>query len=88
MTLVVKQTAESARAAEQEWKRGKREDGLGRFSAAPVVNLRPSVAGVVLRVRYVTRASEKLPLRNRIYRAVVDLLGDETIARSRPAGAG
>ncbi len=75
---VVEETAESARVAEQEWKRGKRDDGLGRFSAVPVVNLRPSVAGINMRVRYVTRASEKLSVRNRIYRTVVDLLQDES----------
>lgn len=63
--------------AEQEWKRGKRDDGLGRFSAEPVVVLRPSVAGVNVRVRYVTRAAEKLIVRSRLYRAVVDLLENE-----------
>ncbi len=76
---VVEETAESARVAEQEWKRGKRDDGLGRFSAAPVVNLRPSVAGINIRVRYVTRAAEKLSVRNRIYRTVVDLLQSEKV---------
>jgi len=30
-----------------------------------------------MRVRYVTRASEKLMVRNRIYRTVVDLLQNE-----------
>jgi small-conductance mechanosensitive channel len=81
---VVEETAESARVAEQEWKRGKRDDGLGRFSAAPVVNLRPSVAGINMRVRYVTRASERFGVRNRLYRTVVDLLQQEKVQdRSR-----
>jgi small-conductance mechanosensitive channel len=71
---VVEETAESARVAEREWKRGKRHDGLGHFSAAPVVNLRPSVAGINMRVRYVTRASERFVVRNRLYRTVVDLM--------------
>ncbi|HEY1901922.1 MAG TPA: mechanosensitive ion channel domain-containing protein [Terracidiphilus sp.] len=75
--VVVEETAESAGVAEHEWIRGKRDDGLGRFSAAPVVNLRPSVAGINLRVRYVTRASERFDVRNRLYRAVVDLLQQE-----------
>jgi small-conductance mechanosensitive channel len=74
---VVDETAESASVAEQEWKRGKRDDGLGRFSAAPVVNLRPSVAGINLRVRYVTRASERFEVRSRLYRSVVNLLEQE-----------
>ena len=76
-TAVVEQTAADAGVAEQEWKRGKRDDGLGRFSADPVLVLRPSVAGINVRVRYVTRASEKLVVRNRIYATVVDLLEDE-----------
>jgi small-conductance mechanosensitive channel len=79
-TAVVNETAESAGVAELEWKRGKRHDGLGRFSADPVVNLRPSVAGIALRVRYVTRASERLEVRNRLYRIVVDLLEKEKLA--------
>jgi small-conductance mechanosensitive channel len=85
-TAVVEQTAADAGVAEQEWKRGKRDDGLGRFSADPVLVLRPSVAGINVRVRYVTRASEKLVVRNRIYATVVDLLEDEkAIDRDHPA---
>lgn len=86
---VVEETAESAHVAEQEWKRGKRDDGLGRFSASPVVNLRPSVAGINLRVRYVTRASERFGVRNRLYRTVVDLLQqDRAPDRTRQALGG
>ena len=81
---VVEETAESARVAEREWKRGKRHDGLGHFSAAPVVNLRPSVAGINMRVRYVTRASERFLVRNRLYRTVVDLMQtDKALDRSK-----
>lgn len=87
--MVVEETAESAGVAEQEWIRGKRYDGLGRFSAAPVVNLRPSVAGINLRVRYVTRASERFDVRSRLYRTVVDLLQQEkALDRSQQADPG
>ena len=71
---VEKETQESARVAEQEWKRGARGDGLSRFSAAPVVNLRPSGSGIELLVRYVTRASERFGLRNRMYQRVIELM--------------
>jgi small-conductance mechanosensitive channel len=71
---VEEETEESARVAEQEWKRGKRDDGLSRFSASPVVNLRPSGSGVDILVRYVTRASERFGVRNRLYQRVIDLL--------------
>jgi small-conductance mechanosensitive channel len=74
---VEKETKESAGVAEQEWKRGARGDDLSRFSADPVVNLRPSSAGVDLLVRYVTRASQRFGVRNRLYQRVIDLLQKE-----------
>jgi small-conductance mechanosensitive channel len=71
---VLEETEENTRIAEQEWKRGTRGDGLSKFSAAPVVNLRPSGSGFDLQVRYVTRASERFDLRNRLFQHVIDLL--------------
>jgi small-conductance mechanosensitive channel len=71
------ETAENDRIAEHEWKRGARDDGLSRFSAAPTVNLRPSPSGIDIRVRYVTRASERFGVRNRLYQRVIDLLHQE-----------
>jgi small-conductance mechanosensitive channel len=71
---VLEETKENARIAEQEWKRGTRGDGLSQFSAAPDVNLRPSGSDFNLQVRYVTRASERFALRNRIFQRVIELL--------------
>jgi small-conductance mechanosensitive channel len=71
---VQEETRGSAAVAEQEWKRGARGDGLSRFSAAPVVNPRPSGSGIEITVRYVTRASERFGVRNRLYQHVIDLL--------------
>jgi small-conductance mechanosensitive channel len=71
------ETAENARVAEHEWKRGARDDGLSRFSAKPTVNLRPSGSDIDIRVRYVTRASERFGVRNRLYQRVIDLLHEE-----------
>jgi small-conductance mechanosensitive channel len=71
---VLEETKETARIAEHEWKRGSRVDGLSRFSAAPVVNLRPSESGIDIRVRYVTRASERFVVHNHLYQHVIDLL--------------
>ena len=75
---VEKETVESATVAEQEWKRGARGDGLSLFSAAPVVNLRPSGSGIELLIRYVTRASERFGVRNRLYQQVIKLLHKES----------
>ena len=74
------ETAESARLAEQEWNRGRHTAGLARFSAAPIVTMRPSVpaidiaTGVDIQVRYVTRAVGRYEVRDRLYRHVIELL--------------
>lgn len=68
------ETEENARLAEEEWKRGTGKDGLGQFSASLAVNLRPSATSIDIVVRYVTRASERFELRNRLNERVVELL--------------
>jgi small-conductance mechanosensitive channel len=72
--VVTKETEEDSRVAEQEWKAGTRENGLSRFSATPIVNLRPSGSGIDLQVRYVARASERFAVRNRLYQLLIDLI--------------
>jgi small-conductance mechanosensitive channel len=72
--VVAEETVENSRRAEKEWKHGKHGEELGRFSARPVVNLRPSGSGIDLQIRYVTSASRRIDLRNRLYQRVVDLL--------------
>jgi small-conductance mechanosensitive channel len=74
LKAVTEETEQNARIAEQEWKRGMRGDSLSKFRAAPSVNLRPSGSGIDLEVRYVTRASDRFEIRNRLYRHVIDLL--------------
>jgi len=74
---VQEETQDNSRIAESEWKRGTRDDGLSRFNAAPKVSLRPSGSGIEILVRYVTRASERFGVRNRLYQRVIDLLHTE-----------
>ena len=50
------------------------------------MSVRPTRAGVNVVVRYITRANERQEVRARLYRAVVDLLRNETVARARGAG--
>jgi small-conductance mechanosensitive channel len=71
---VIEETEKDTRLAEAEWKHASRQDGLSQFSASPSVNLRPAGAGVDLVVRYVTRASERFEMRNRLYGRVIDAL--------------
>lgn len=72
--LALEETERNAREAEKEWKRGTRGEGLNRFSATPAVDLRPTGSGVEVDIRYVTRASERFDLRNRLYDRIVQLL--------------
>ncbi len=71
---VLQETERDSRLAEQEWKRTTRQNGLSQFSAIPSVNLRPSASGIDILVRYVTRASKRFEVRNRLYQRVIDVL--------------
>jgi small-conductance mechanosensitive channel len=71
---VEQETEENAHLAQQEWQRSVHGKGLNGFNTVPVVNLRPSPSGISAQVRYVTRASERFELRNRLYKRVIDLL--------------
>ncbi len=74
--VVVAETEKNASQAEAEWKRGARGSSLSRFSATAVENLRPSSNGIDVLVRYVTRASERFELRNRLYQRLIEVLRD------------
>jgi hypothetical protein len=80
------ETEESARLAEEEWKRSTRVGGLTRLGAAPIVQLRPSGAGIELQVRYVTRASGRFEVRDRLYREVIALLHGKGQGEKAPEG--
>jgi small-conductance mechanosensitive channel len=95
------ETAESARLAEEEWRRNARSTGLTRLSAAPIVMMRPSVpaidiaTGIDIQVRYVTRAAGRFEVRDRLYRHVIGLLKEkrwlgqpESAAAAQPASGG
>jgi small-conductance mechanosensitive channel len=71
---VLQETAKETPLAELEWKRTTRQIGLNQFSAYPAVNLRPSPLGVDILVRYVTRASDRFDVRNRLYQQAMDVL--------------
>jgi small-conductance mechanosensitive channel len=73
---VVAETEKSADLAEQEWKRGAHGGSLSNFSATAVENLRPSASGIDVLVRYVTRASERFEVRNRLYQKLIEILRD------------
>jgi hypothetical protein len=71
---VLKETEKDARLAEAEWKRSSRHAGLSQFAADPAVEMRPGASAINIVVRYVTRASERFEVRNRLYERVIGLL--------------
>jgi len=72
-------TAKDASQAEQEWRRASRGQRAVGFTAQPGIAVRPAVGGVEIAVRYVTRASERLALRARLYQSAVQLLAAPTV---------
>jgi small-conductance mechanosensitive channel len=87
LRAVQEETKENARLADQEWKRGAHGQSLATFRTDPAVDLRPSGAsGVDLEVRYVTRASERFEMRNRLYGRVLSVLR-EPAAEAQPLPA-
>jgi small-conductance mechanosensitive channel len=72
--IVEKETENSTHLAEREWQRVSRHYGVRSFAAGPSVNVRPTDTGVVVVVRYITRAEERSEVRSRLNHAVVKLL--------------
>jgi small-conductance mechanosensitive channel len=70
----VDETQKDANVAAQEWKHSSQVETLGAFTAAPVVSMVPAGGGTDVHVRYVTRASARFEVRNRLYRRVFDLM--------------
>jgi small-conductance mechanosensitive channel len=73
-SAVVKETEKDADLAKVEWQRSSNSNSPGRFSASPTVDMRPAASGTDIIVRYVTRATDRFEMRNRLYQAVIDLL--------------
>jgi small-conductance mechanosensitive channel len=77
------ETAESARLAEHEWNRNLPSTSLNRVSAAPIVMMRPSTplvdiaTSIDIQVRFVTRASGRYEVRDRLYQHVIQMLHEQ-----------
>ncbi len=74
-TEVEEATAESASAAQEEWKEVRRSSQTAAPAAAATVNLRPIAGGVEITVRYITRPADRDEVREKLYHTAVDLLG-------------
>jgi small-conductance mechanosensitive channel len=77
--IAADETAANVQIAEGEWN-GMASGGEKRtISAAPALSVRPTGGGIVVVLRYITRAKERFEVRARIYKAVVDLLREKEI---------
>jgi small-conductance mechanosensitive channel len=73
-------TAPDVALAQQEWQRASHSDGMKNFSAAPAIDIRSTGAGVLVAVRYITRANVRYELRTRLNQSIVELLHGRTSA--------
>lgn len=72
--LVAKETEANAKKAETEWSTMTSRYKVKGFSAEPAISVRPTGSGVEVRIRYITRASERHETRKKLYEAVVELM--------------
>jgi small-conductance mechanosensitive channel len=79
MALAIRERIESeteadATLAEHDWERVTHQYGTKAFSAKPEVDLRPSINGLEIIVRYITRAPMRYEVKSRLFKAIVDLV--------------
>lgn len=72
--VVMKETDQDAKLAEQEWERASKIHGLSQFTASAQVNLRPAASGLNMLIRYVVRAGNRFEMRNRLYQRAIEVL--------------
>src|SRR6202790_667256 len=78
---VVEVTKDTARKAEEEWRRATDSKEMQDFSAAPAITLKPAVGGIEVDVRYITRANERHAVRSKLYQQAVELLGGRAVPK-------
>jgi len=76
--LVESETEADSVQAAQDWERVTSRYGARSFSAKPAVNLRPSVNGLEVVVRYITRAPQRYAVKSKLFQVIVDLLHKPT----------
>jgi len=72
--LVTDETTTNAKAAEEEWKLAKRSRPTQIVSGTPAIDLRPTVMGVAIHVRYITQVHERYTTRSRLYQMIIELM--------------
>ena len=71
---VLEVTDKDARQAESEWKQATRQNNMSQFSAVPAVDMRPGSSGIDIIIRYVTRATDRYDMRNKLFERIIALM--------------
>lgn len=72
--LVQEKTAEDAQSAAHDWKRVARGSSLINSAQGSVISMRPTVDGIEATVHYITRATDRIAARDRLYLQLLALL--------------
>lgn len=72
--LVETETEADSEQAAKDWEHVTSQYGARSFSAKPAVNLRPSINGLEVAVRYITRAPQRYAVKSKLFQVIVDLL--------------
>lgn len=72
--VVARETADDAKQAEGDWERVTRQYGTRPFSAKPAIDLKPTVGGLDVVVRYITRAPQRYEVKSRLFQSIVGML--------------
>ncbi len=83
--LVRKATDEDAKQAEKDWHKMMGPLAQEHGDATAEIHLRPTDGGVNLRVRFVTRATERYEVRNRLYQQILEALEPPANAQAESA---
>jgi small-conductance mechanosensitive channel len=71
---VERQTEADAKVAEEEWERVTHQYGTRVFSAKPAADLRPGPNGLMVTIRYITRAPLRYEVKSKLFQAIVGLM--------------
>lgn len=83
--LVVQQTEANARRAEEEWQQATARYRVQTFSTIPGLFVVPTLHGIEIRARYLTRATERHATRLRLNQAMVELMHGPRGAADAPS---
>jgi len=86
--LVERETEADSAQASEDWERVTKQYGAHNFSAKPAVNLRPTVNGLEVVVRYITRAPQRNAVKSKLFQVIVDLLHKPSGNEAAPSRIG